>query len=1310
MKNYLFLLLLCIFIAPVWAKPISLDELPTGVMPLLAEKLAKENAADYAPKLHKNSVHLTNPHHNLAATFEQKGITLNVNNTQLEMELKSLGRGGEIKIIKPIQPEISGVKVVYKHLEIDHWFINSPIGLEQGFTLNEKPKGQGELKLALKLSSEYRAELKNNSLGFKDKAGQIKLNYGQLKSWDAQGKELKSIMSYNSKTKQLVLAINDTEASYPITIDPLFTNGRRMMVGGGNRYFGARVAYSGDILAVSDTSVDRDDVVHIFRRDSYGYFDDEQKLVASDRGSSYHFGNAIAIFDDTLVVGAVWEDEKGNNVGGVYLYRRGSDGVWGNEQKITASDKGRYDEFGTAVALFGDTLVVGAYGNDEKGSRSGAVYIYSRDKDGRWGSEQKLTASDGVDYNGFGTSVTISGNTLMVGAPWVNARGNNKGAVYIYSRSDDGEWGSEQKVIASDGGGIDEGFSDGFGRVIAFDGDTLATGVEAKDTDNNNSGAVYLYSRGDDSRWGNEQKLITDDWKPWDIYDENVAISGNTLIVGAPWAGERGNVSEVYFYSRNSNGIWGDKKRLNARYGSSDSGFGYAVVLSDDFLLVGDLENTIYFYDLELDFSLAINSSVATPLPNSQYSFSLFVTNNESASADGVQLSIILPGGLSYVSDDSGCTLSGIELNCDLGRMSTGLTSTVTIIVSADRAGEYELDATVTTENTATNVRDSHTILVNTPPSISGAPTTSVVHSNARIQWSTGRYGNNEDRSEVLFIPGADLLTVSVLGETESCCDHLYIYDENGNEIKSLRGNINEVFTINGSSITARLTTDGSATRSGVTVSVTGSSDNVSRYSFIPTASDADEDVLVFSITNKPVWASFNTETGELNGVPSITDSGMYRDIIIQVSDGIETAILDSFDIEIVNTAPLISGAPETSVKHDERYSFIPLAADSDGDMLVFSITNKPHWADFNVETGELSGVPLISDSSVYRDIEIQVSDGLETISLALFDIKVINTAPVISGAPVTSFVHDRRYSFTPQAYDADGDELVFSITNRPFWASFNLETGELSGTPTIMGTGIYRDIEIQVSDGVETATLAVFDIKIINIIPTISGTPGTSAGYDILYSFVPTAFDLDGDALEFSVSNLPVWADFNTETGELSGTPSLEHKGSSSENIIIRVSDGAEVAALLPFTIDVVEPVTEAKDDEKKMVNADLSGIYIINVLHNDTARVAGGLTVTISATTTEAGGTITINDDGTIGYEAPEGLIGNDSFTYTVTDVSGNTDTATVRIQLPEKDDLITRIEAETGSFSLYIILMLALFKGWRCFLASGRLHRDF
>ena len=1309
MKNYLLLLLLCILITPLWAKPISLDELPTGVMPLLAEKLAKENSTGYAPKLLKGSVHLTNPHHNLEATLGKKGVTLDVNNTQLEMKLKSLGRGGEIKIINPTQPEINGVRIVYKHQGIDHWFINSPMGLEQGFTLNKRPKGKGELKLTLKLSSEYRVELKNNSLSFKDKAGQIKLNYGQLKSWDAQGKELKSIMNYNNKTKQLVLVINDADASYPITVDPLFTNQKKIMFGDSERYFGSRIAYFGGTLVVSDTSVDRNDRVNIFSRGSNGNFgfDHLQRLVVND-GSGF-FGNAIALFDDALVIGAVWEDEKGNAVDGVYLYGRGSDGIWGSEQKLTASDRKSSGEFGSAVALFADTLVVGSPGDDENGKSSGAVYIYSRNKEGHWGNEQKLTASDGADYNSFGSSIAISGNTLMVGAPWASARGNNKGAVYIYNRSGDGEWVGEQKIIASDGGGIDEGFSDGFGISIAFDGDTLATGVEAKDTDNNNSGAVYLYSRGDDSRWSNEQKLITDDWKPGDIYDEKVAISGNTLIVGAPWAGERNNISEVYFYSRNSNGIWGDKKKLTARHGSVDNRFGDTVVLSDDLLVVGAGDNTIYFYDLELDFSLSINSSVVTPLPNSQYSYSLFVTNNESASADGVQLNIILPSGLSYISDDFGCTLSGIELNCDLGSMSAGLTSAITITVSADHAGEYMLGAAVTTENSATNVSDSYTILVNTPPSISGVPTTSVVHSNARTQWSTGVYANNEDQSEVLFIPGVDLLTVSVSGETEGCCDYLYIYDENGNEVKSLSGNINEVFTINGSSITARLTTDSSVTSSGVTVNITGSSDNVSRYSFIPAAFDADENVLVFSITNKPIWASFNTATGELNGVPSITDSGTYRDIIIQVSDGIETAILASFDIEVVNTAPLISGVPATSIKHDERYSFIPLAADSDGDILVFSITNKPHWADFNVETGELSGVPLITDSSIYRNIEIQVSDGLETIPLALFDIKVINTAPIISGAPVTSFVHDRRYSFTPQVYDADGDELVFSITNRPFWASFNLETGELSGTPTIMGTGIFRDIEIQVGDGVETATLAVFDIKIINITPTISGTPRTSAGYDIFYSFVPTAFDLDGDALEFSVSNLPAWADFNTETGELSGTPSLEHKGSSSENIIIRVSDGAEVASLLPFTLDVVEPVTEAKDDEKKIVNADLSGSYIINVLHNDTARVAGGLTVTISATTTEAGGSIIINDDGTIGYDAPEGLIGSDSFTYTITDVSGNTDTATVRIQLPEKDDLIAKIDAETGSFSLYVLLVLILFKSWRCFFAPTAYRRN-
>src|SRR5690606_39172276 len=112
-----------------------------------------------------------------------------------------------------------------------------------------------------------------------------------------------------------------------------------------------------------------------------------------------------------------------------------------------------------------------------------------------------------------------------------------------------------------------------------------------------------------------------------------------------------------------------------------------------------------------------------------------------------------------------------------------------------------------------------------------------------------------------------------------------------------------------------------------------------------------------------------------------------------------------------------------------------------------------PGWATFDEETGELAGTPGDADSGTFEDIVITVSDGTESASLGAFAITVEqpdpeNNRPTISGTPPTRVVAGEAYAFTPDAQDADGDPLTFSITRRPGWATFDSATGSLTGTP----------------------------------------------------------------------------------------------------------------------------------------------------------------------------------------------------------------------------------------------------------------------
>ncbi len=279
-----------------------------------------------------------------------------------------------------------------------------------------------------------------------------------------------------------------------------------------------------------------------------------------------------------------------------------------------------------------------------------------------------------------------------------------------------------------------------------------------------------------------------------------------------------------------------------------------------------------------------------------------------------------------------------------------------------------------------------------------------------------------------------------------------------------------------------------------------------------------------------------------------------------------------------VNQAPTISGTPAAQVAAGTAYQFTPAATDVDGDSLTFSITGRPAWLTFNQATGGLSGTPTNSNAGSYSNIIIQVSDGQATASLPAFSITVtvpsVNSPPAISGTPSVSALVGAAYSFTPSAFDADGNTLTFNVTGRPGWANFNAQTGALTGTPGAAGT--FSNIVISVSDGQATATLPAFSITVtapqVNRAPTISGTPAPTVNVGQAYAFTPTASDLDGNPLTFSITGRPNWLTFNTTTGRLSGTPASGNVGIHG-NIVIAVSDGQATVSLPTFSITVVQP-----------------------------------------------------------------------------------------------------------------------------------------
>jgi hypothetical protein len=216
----------------------------------------------------------------------------------------------------------------------------------------------------------------------------------------------------------------------------------------------------------------------------------------------------------------------------------------------------------------------------------------------------------------------------------------------------------------------------------------------------------------------------------------------------------------------------------------------------------------------------------------------------------------------------------------------------------------------------------------------------------------------------------------------------------------------------------------------------------------------------------------------------------------------------------------------------------------------------------------------------------------------------------------MTSVAAGTSYTFVPTAMDPDNNSLTFAIGGKPSWASFNTQTGALTGTPPTGTTGNFSGIVISVSDGIASASLPAFAIAVTaptsNRPPTISGTPSTTAKQGTAYAFQPTAADADSDPLTFAIANLPSWAAFDTATGRLSGTPGAANVRTYT-NIVISVSDGKASTALPAFAITVASSNTPPTISGTPSTRATVGTQYTFTPSAND---ADAGTTLTFSIT----------------------------------------------------------------------------------------------
>ena len=395
-------------------------------------------------------------------------------------------------------------------------------------------------------------------------------------------------------------------------------------------HFGYSVAVDGNTAVVGaykdDNNSGDSGSAYVFTRSSpTAPWSWAAKLTASDGAENDKFGISVAVHDDTIVVGAHQDDDSGDDSGSAYVFARDSS-MWSQKAKLTASDAATGDEFGISVAVHGDTIVVGAHQDDYNDDDSdtdndeGSAYVFTKSKDANdetvWGNAPvsgdhrvetaKLIASDAAAGDEFGITVAVDGDTAVIGARQDDTR---NGSAYVFTKSKDANdetvWGNAPvsgdhrvetaKLIASDGAASDE-----FGSSVAVSGDTVVVGAHQNDADGDDSGSAYVFTKpttGDGwADWDDPNKvdkaeltakLIASDAATGDEFGISVTIDGDAIAVGAYLDDANGTDSgSAYVFTRDSSG-WSQKTKLTGPSRGRDDWLGYSVALDGDTVVAG---------------------------------------------------------------------------------------------------------------------------------------------------------------------------------------------------------------------------------------------------------------------------------------------------------------------------------------------------------------------------------------------------------------------------------------------------------------------------------------------------------------------------------------------------------------------------------------------------------------------------------------------------------------------------------------------------------------------------------------------------
>lgn len=305
--------------------------------------------------------------------------------------------------------------------------------------------------------------------------------------------------------------------------------------------------------------------------------DSAQKVIGSDSAQGDFFGWAVGIDGGTAVVGAYGATIDGQEEQGAAYVFTESGGLWTQQAKLVADDGRTFDIFGSAVAISGSVIAIGAYQSDRS---HGAVYVFTG-AGAHWTQKAKLTADNGANNDCLGWSVATSQGTVIAGSPFAVVDGLQVGAAYVFTPQGD-TWLQTQELSASD-----RAKGDMFGNAISIDGTTAVIANDSASIGGNaGQGAAYVFD-GSGGTWSQQAKLVADDGVAFDNFGRSVAVAGPTILVGAPYAAIGDNAFEGAVYAYKGPPQWQQFQKLTASDGVADGYFGWSLGMSGSKAMVG---------------------------------------------------------------------------------------------------------------------------------------------------------------------------------------------------------------------------------------------------------------------------------------------------------------------------------------------------------------------------------------------------------------------------------------------------------------------------------------------------------------------------------------------------------------------------------------------------------------------------------------------------------------------------------------------------------------------------------------------------